>query len=326
MKRVFGWLADAAGCGYYRIALPLSNLPAGQFEPQASNQVDMDFWTKYDVVIGQRLAKTNASRTWSRICADPDVTAVYEIDDDFWSLHESNPGHSFFTEPGTQRRMEENIAAAQIVTVSTEQLGERMRQFNPNVHVIPNYIDARILTLPRPDQAEDTVTIGWAGSPTHSMDWAVARREVTRVVTGEPVRMAFIGASFPEGMPRDKVSLLPWQQEMHVYYQHLAYLFDIGIAPLAHHPFNAAKSHIKALEYAAVGIPIIASDEPPYRGFVRHGETGFLVKQDHEWGVYLRKLIKDRDLRVKMGEAARAQAADWTIQGHAAEWAEVLGS
>jgi glycosyltransferase involved in cell wall biosynthesis len=323
--RVFGWLADAAGCGYYRIAQPLSNLPRDRFAPEASNQIEHDFWQRFDVVIGQRVAKDGASQTWQRVCADPDVKAIYELDDDFWALHESNPAHSFFNEPGVQARMEANVAAAQVVTVSTEPLAERVRQWNPNVVVIPNFIDARVLSLPRPEQAEETVTVGWAGSPTHGMDWAVAQREITRVICGETsARMGFIGASFPAGLPRDKTRWVPWQEDMHTYYNHLAWTFDVGIAPLAHHPFNRSKSHIKALEYAAAGIPIVASDEEPYRGFVKHGETGFLVKQDHEWGVYLRKLIKDRDLRVTMGEAARKHAAKWTIQGNIGAWAKVL--
>ncbi|HWB36848.1 MAG TPA: glycosyltransferase, partial [Rugosimonospora sp.] len=228
--------------------------------------------------------------------------------------------------PETLALIEANIAAADVVTVSTEPLADRVRQWNPNVTVVPNYVDARLLTLPRPEQAEETVTVGYGGSPTHSIDWKTAEREIVRVVCSEAsARMAFMGSGFPAGMPRDKVSWLPWQQEMSVYYEHLAWTFDIGIAPLAHHSFNFSKSHIKALEYAALGIPVVASDEPPYSKFVRHGETGFLVKRDHEWGVYLRKLIKDRDLRVAMGEAARRQAAEWTIQGNVGKWAAVLG-
>ncbi|HWB37326.1 MAG TPA: glycosyltransferase [Rugosimonospora sp.] len=324
MRRVFGWLADAAGCGYYRVALPLSNLDRRRFAPEASDKIELDFWNRYDTVVAQRTSKPMTSRTWREIAASPNTRAVYELDDDFWSIPSESPAKKFFA-PETLALIEANIAAADVVTVSTEPLADRVRAWNPNVVVIPNYVDARLLSLPRPEQAEDRVTIGWGGSPTHSIDWKVAEREIVRVVNSENARLAFVGSGFPAGMPRDKLAWLPWQPEINVYYEHLAWTFDIGVAPLAHHEFNRSKSAIKVLEYMALGLPSVASDEAPYAGLIRHGETGFLVKRDHEWGVYLRKLIKDRDLRVAMGEAARRQAADWTIQGNVGRWAAVLG-
>lgn len=323
---VFGWVSDFQGCGYYRIALPLSALPAGQFRTAVDNQVPMDYWNHFDVVVGQRVCKPGNTGLWQQICRNPDVKAVFELDDDLWNVDPSNTAASaLYSQPEIRGNLELNAAAADLVTVSTEQLAERIRPLNPNVVVIPNFINAAVLDLARPDQAVGTVTIGWAGSPTHEMDWAVAKREITRLVANHAgVRMGFIGARFPQGMPRDRVSWTPWQQDMGRYYDHLLSTFDVGVAPLAHHPFNEAKSHLKALEYAAAGIPSVVSSEAPYEGFVRQGETGFLVRQPHEWGRYLRQLVNDRDMRVAMGDAGREQAKQWTIQANISRWAEAL--
>jgi len=97
--------------------------------------------------------------------------------------------------------------------------------------------------------------------------------------------------------------------------------FDIGLAPLKATKFSAAKSAIKALEYAALGIPVVASDTPPYNDFVIDGVTGWLVRKDHEWAVRLRELINDEAMRTEMGTKAKEQASRHTIQEHWDDWA-----
>src|SRR5262249_12114020 len=101
--------------------------------------------------------------------------------------------------------------------------------------------------------------------------------------------------------------------------------WDAGLAPL--YPgsvFNRSKSYIKALEYAARGIPVVASDAEPYRGFVLHGVTGFLVKYDHEWLKYLEELT-DPQVRADMGDKAREHAGGYTIEGTWQLWAAAYG-
>jgi len=96
--------------------------------------------------------------------------------------------------------------------------------------------------------------------------------------------------------------------------------FDIGIVPLVETKFAVVKSHSKALEYAALGIPVIASDVAPYRNLVIDGVTGFLVRKEHEWLGRLRDLINDDTMREEMGVKARELASQWTIQKGWPEW------
>ena len=71
--------------------------------------------------------------------------------------------------------------------------------------------------------------------------------------------------------------------------------FDIGIVPLADHPFNRAKSAIKSMEYAAAGIPFVAADLPEQRWF----RGGPLARTPAGWRAGLRALV----------DPARRQAA-----------------
>jgi glycosyltransferase involved in cell wall biosynthesis len=99
--------------------------------------------------------------------------------------------------------------------------------------------------------------------------------------------------------------------------------FHIGLAPLRAHTFNRSKSPIKAIELAALGIPSICSNFGPYSEVVRHGETGFLARQPHEWATYLRELL-DPEVRRVMGEKARAIAAEHTIERNIELWEKAL--
>ena len=97
--------------------------------------------------------------------------------------------------------------------------------------------------------------------------------------------------------------------------------FDEAVAPLdPAGKFNRCKSFLRALEYAARGIPVVASACEAYSGFVEHGVTGFLVRYDHEWGRYLRDLVNDEGMRAEMGAAAKKLAATWTIQQRYTAW------
>src|SRR5205807_5787075 len=82
--------------------------------------------------------------------------------------------------------------------------------------------------------------------------------------------------------------------------------YDIGLAPLVDNEFNRAKSMIKYLDYAALGLAVVCSDIAPYREIVRHEENGLLVSTAAgAWYQALRRLVADAALRCQLQAAAR---------------------
>jgi len=82
--------------------------------------------------------------------------------------------------------------------------------------------------------------------------------------------------------------------------------FDLGLAPLADTAFNACKSDIKALDYAALAILPLLSDGPAYRAdplLARHA----LFAGPDGWLDAVRGVLDDRE------EAARRAIA---VQDH----------
>jgi glycosyltransferase involved in cell wall biosynthesis len=67
---------------------------------------------------------------------------------------------------------------------------------------------------------------------------------------------------------------MPWNIDVPTYLRTIDFDFDIGLSPLRDTQFARSKSPLKALEYGALGIPVVAANVEPYASFVRHGETG----------------------------------------------------
>jgi glycosyltransferase involved in cell wall biosynthesis len=321
---VFGWQADRSGCGVLRVELPLATLREQSGYATASSE-RMAEQLRTRTLVGQRVCMPGPSGRWQELAARTDrPRLVFELDDDLWNVDSSSPvAAKFFGDPDVLGRLEANIAAADAVTVTMESLAEQVRRFNPNVHVVPNFLPAWVLEHERP-RRDGVVTIGWGGSSTHQMDVAEVGGHLRQVMSRNPnTELHLMGSDYSKAMGiRERVRFTAWTPSVPDYWRAVDY--DIMLAPLRAHVFNASKSALRPLEAAMLGIPVIASDYGPYAGFVRHGVTGYLVKRDHEWGRYLRELVSDEAMRAEMGAAARRQAADWTIEGNIGLWEKVL--
>jgi glycosyltransferase involved in cell wall biosynthesis len=203
-----------------------------------------------------------------------------------------------------------------MVTVSTPYLAELYAPFNDNIVVLPNYVKAGLLDMPR--KRREKVTVGWQGGTSHLIDLCSVQDPLREVLDANPdADMHWVGVDYSP-LVRRKCRFTPWFDDVGEYYK--AVDFDIAIAPLADVPFNRAKSYLKALDAAALGIPVIAQDMEPYRNFVIDGVTGYLVRTADEWAARLAELIHDGAAREEMGSKAREHAKAYTMQGNWQKW------
>jgi glycosyltransferase involved in cell wall biosynthesis len=272
-----------------------------------------------DVVVGQLLYDEGRHATWKSLAARPGRRPVLitEIDDDLWNVHKTNTGALGLTAPDVLGRLEDSLRIADAVTVTTEHLAGVISRFNPNVYVLPNCIDLNLITHQRPKA--ERLTIGWAGGSSHLNDFASMRSELRQFLRRHPeTDMHFVGQDYRELFNLPNTRWTTWNSNLVDYLHTLD--FDIGVAPLAYTAFNRSKSDLKVLEYAALGIPVVAADFGPYAASVNHGVTGFRVKHSHEWAKYLRMLVEDKQLREEMSINAKLWASTRTIQGNAWRW------
>jgi hypothetical protein len=320
------------GSGYHRLYLPWKHLtansrhvygipaPGQRIPPPTPAELE-----DVDVLVMQRPAFAYGARQFDRMAGH--VARVYETDDDMLTMETSNS--PFTTDPRSPESVRYCLRRAEMVTVSTPYLAELYAPYNSNIKILPNCVKAELLDMPR--KRRDRVTIGWQGGLSHLVDMCVIQDELTGVLQANPdVDMHFIGQDFspmtwvrsPQLKARCRYT--PWSDDVGDYYK--AVDFDIAIAPLADVPFNKAKSHLKALDAAARGIPIVAQDMEPYREFVRDGETGYLVRTGEEWAKRITDLIHDEAARDEMGAAAKKVAAKYTMQGNWRLWQDAYES
>ena len=88
---------------------------------------------------------------------------------------------------------------------------------------------------------------------------------------------------------------------------------DIGIMPLCDDDFSRGKSAYKLIQYAASGLPAIASPVGENRYFIRDGINGFTPKTPAEWLGALRQL-EDNSRRTAMALEMQKQAWDYSLQ------------
>jgi len=332
----FGWLADRSGCGHLRIMQPMDALARERGHKTAYDSRMVGSEEELPkTLVGQRVCKDGPSQLWFNIGVRKNrPRTVYELDDDLWNVDVSN--HKAFNwfmngvdDQGVVHNVHgniaRNVALSDYVTCTTEPLAELLRRFNPNVHIIPNYIPRWVLDWERPRREE--LCIGWGGSGTHGMDWEAEGPQIARFIKKTKTPFRLIGGTLTQAqvqlkVPVEHVSAAGWVNNPEEYWRTVDY--DIGVIPLKPHIFNQSKSHLKFLENAALGIPTVASDSGPYTRAIEHGKTGFLVKRDHEWGKYLRDLVNDEAMREEIGANAKEWARTQILEDHLDEWAKVL--
>ena len=249
---------------------------------------------------------------------------VYEIDDDVFAVTAENfAAYNLWQRPDIIDAATHMMEVADVITCSTEPLAEVLREYNPNVKVLPNHIPAWVCDVER--KRRDRPCVGWSGGASHGVDVGQVVSPVRRFLKRFPgwdFRLAGTDyrPTFKVGRRAVFTRWVAVNDDAQGYFTGPDW--DIGLAPVEPNRFNTSKSCLKALEYAALGIPVIASDWHPYREFVKHGETGFLVRRDHEWLAYMSELASDDGLREKMGAAAREQARRWTIEEGWTLWAD----
>lgn len=319
-----GWLADREGVGYYRMRVPFEALHLRGHAIGYHHDLQWKPGKRppNHVLVGQRISNAGPSMRWQ--ASKGDLRRVFEIDDDILNIDPTSAqARAYYAAPGLLERLRENIRSADAVTVSTEYLADVVTGeygVKAPVYVVPNCLEPEVFDLAPVEQA-GPVTVGWYGSPTHRGDFEQIRRPLGRWFAAHPDVPVVMGGVDYGHLLGVEADTRPWRS---IWKNPITYMagidVQIGLAPLANTQFNRCKSDLKALEYGARGIPVIASDVEPYRRYVEHGVTGFLVTHEREWAEALDALTSDVGLRARMGAAAREKARQRVIDDHAHLW------
>jgi glycosyltransferase involved in cell wall biosynthesis len=328
-------------CTYIRLLCPLSH-------PTLAEKIELTHGTAEaipdcDLLVVERHTLWPYERQLDGLarvlarCRREGVPVVYELDDNLLDLHRDEPWETY---PGDSLRGVVAFLARQAdgMIVSTPAIAERVADLRRGALVVPNALDERLFgpaPEPRAPRAPE-VTIGYMGTLTHEADLrmvlaplrALLARHAGRVrlelvggAEGERTASLFEGLPFRKRHPGDEdpyPTFVPWMR------RHLRW--DVAIAPLEDDPFTRGKSDLKYLDYAALGIPGVFSDVPPYRGTVRPRETGLLAANEEKaWAAALEEIVNDAALRARLAGAATAEVhGKRMLKTNATRWSDAI--
>jgi O-antigen biosynthesis protein len=327
--------ADIGGCGHYRMIWPAQAMidegrdvhlmmpenPASDFittmvrgRDGREHVVGVEH-PGCDIVVIQRPLHRLLAQVIP-LLQEQGVRVVVELDDDFENIHPQNvawaTAHPKYSPDRNYRHLKEACSLADAMVVSTPALC----RYKPEaVEVMDNYVPHWYTRVPI---AACRGRIGWSGSlQTHPRDLDVVGTSVARLIragyelhivgTGQGVHRAF-------GIPQNhEVGTTGWV-DIEAYPMEMADC-GIGLVPLQLSAFNQAKSWLKGLEWASLGVPFLASPTDSYLALRRLG-IGEVVFKSKRWY----DAVKNVDLDLGAEYRQRVLLNGLTIEDRVDEW------
>ncbi|MCK6481269.1 MAG: glycosyltransferase [Planctomycetes bacterium] len=200
------------------------------------------------------------------------------------------------------------------VLAGSEELAALARGCGPRaLFVAPTPVDPKAYgPEPSPRPPGGPARFGWIGSRSTRPYLDAVAPPLRAACAALPGAALLVVADEPpvlEGVP---VEFVPWTEEGEA---EALRGMDLGIMPLLDDPWSRGKCGFKLLQYAATGIPSVASPVGPNRAILEHGPAGLLASTPAEWEEALLRLARDGDLRARLGAAARRHAVSrWSVE------------
>jgi glycosyltransferase involved in cell wall biosynthesis len=184
------------------------------------------------------------------------------------------------------------------------------------VQILPNQLPP---TFKRPERVmpHEGLHIGWMAMPTHASSFeALGIRETLDHLLARHAHLHITGIGLDLALRSRRyahVDGIPYGQLA----DSLVH-FDFALAPLADTAVNHARSDVKLKEYAAAGVPWLASPIGPYDGLGE--QQGGRLVADGEWFAAIEELMNDANARRVLSQRGMRWAAGETIEAHVDMW------
>jgi len=231
---------------------------------------------------------------------------IWVDNDDAIDLPKDHPNYSLFSKTKAGLTIRAHLINADAVITTQDRLADRMRQFNDNVHVLPNtlpYGEGQFVKRER--IRSDKIRLVYAATPMNYRNVDMMAGVMKRLEGIEVVIVGFTDDKFYKHIVKyltddGKIpySTFPWTQDINRYMD--GYVGDVMILPSRQTEFNSMKSNLKILESGAMGMPIIVSENDPYLGWDNSGVN--YVNTTKHWIDSIMKYVDSPELVCKDGE------------------------
>jgi len=274
---------------------------------------------RYDLVFIHREACPFGPPIFEWLIYKSKKSVIYDFDDAIF-LQNYNIANRFYRVLKFPSKTKEIIKMASMVIVPNVFLKEYTGKFNEHVYIIPTPIDTDKFKIAA--KSPNKLVIGWVGSFTTASYLKVVFNAMQQLSKKYDFVLKVFGAGEIISIPGVKIENHDWHLKEEVeYFQSI----DIGIYPLIDTLWARGKAGFKAIQYMAVGVPVVASSVGMVKDFIEDGVNGYLVKTEEEWVEKISKLIEDSNLRRSIGLAGRKTVEEkYSLKLNAFKFLEVI--
>lgn len=221
------------------------------------------------------------------------------------------------------RRLDHLMEGASLVVAGNDYLAERAVDAGARwVEKLPTVIELSRYSIAKPELAS-IPRIVWIGSPTTVRYLTGLQKALAAVAARVPFTLRVIGGG-PINMPGLNLEIVDWSADTEV--SAIAGC-DVGIMPLEDSPWERGKCAYKLIQYMACGLPTVASPVGANLDVVIEGETGYFAKDEDNWINRLEYLLRNPDVRKRLGENGRERVeAEYCVERTAPKLIEFLST
>lgn len=298
-----------SGCDYHRIKLPflfgapyIDQESHKGFEPAKL----LEYMGNHEVIVYNRHFPLGLPLL-NELREKHGFKLVVDLDD--WViLPDYHPMYKNY-KAGDADAILDNIKNADCVTVTTDRLYQKIKEYNKNTHVIPNALPFGYdqFTL-KPERQSDIFNFIYTGQSSHLEDVRLMQTDIVRARNLKDMGITLAGFSLNSPITWGKIEkvfsahnnytripMKPLNEYMSVYDN-----ADCSLVPLCVNEFNSCKSNLKVLEAGSKKLPCIVSYVAPYRD--DHDAPVLWVKQPGDWYKHMKYLSDNREYAKDMGE------------------------
>ena len=172
---------------------------------------------------------------------------------------------------------------------------------------------------------QNKFVIGWIGTKTTFEKHLLPCKEWIKALQDQDSEIQFNIVGITDDMDLGKnVNYIQWSEKTEV---SEILKMDVGIMPLQDSEWEKGKCAYKLIQYAACGIPGMASEVGMNKEVCIDSETGYIANNEEDWKEKILSLKNDPGNRLRMGANARSLVEEkYCIQVTSKKWIKLLRS
>lgn len=319
MVKIAAVINTKNGVAYHRIEIPMGNLGKREdLHITICNAFSEDFPPEqFDIIIINRVL--SQARDYISEAKKAGVKIILDLDDWIY-LPDYNSNHNGFYTPEIEARVVEYINLADAIWCASEHLMYELVSRDicsaDKLTYIPNAIDFTQPQFIPEKQPLERYTIGWIGAAGHQFDIEKLGKPLEKLLRQKNYNILLGGYSKSDintekywtyikyvltsgnQLANERFKIIEALDSYN--YAFMYNYIDLALVPLCGDTFSKCKSSIKVLEAAAFSLPVICSNEEPYKEFIRQG---LVYSSEGKWDKRIKELIRHPQKGRRMGAA-----------------------